>query len=299
MLISPSRIQPYLESEFPYAFELMLATGTHPSIRTALINPYTGQESQEWFGNIGDHAVVVGWSTQQLCKILCAEGAMNVEQCREATFRALIHDIGKPFEIFRRISGRDSTHAYHPEATADLLDKLISHGYDITTARTIVSAGSEVGHLSLALFIDGSQQDLTIKSGIYDSKVIFLSDAISSGSVSRVEGRAIQELMTSRSRVETPRFMERYPWMFKAGLSRDNDGYLEYVWDTAKNSPNVGSFADLQVRIARAISQEILEIAERDNFGDPESGVLSILNESYSDITSYPKTPSPSGFESR
>jgi hypothetical protein len=288
MHLSPSLIQPYLESDFPAAFKLMLATGTHPSVRSTPINPYTGKDSGEWFGNIGDHAVVVGWCAEQLCQKLSDKGVMTAEQCRDTTFRALIHDIGKPFEIFRRGSLADATSAYKPYATANLLDRLLAHGYEMSAARRIVSAGSEVGHLSLGLFIDRTMNPLCLRPAALESKIIFLSDAFASGSVNRVDGATLQELVPSRTRIETPRFRERYPWMFSAGLSRNSNGDLEYVWEPGETPPNLGSFADLQVLVARAIAEELLQLLEHKRFQDSEALVLSILEESYRALQEEP-----------
>ena len=281
MRISSAIVQPHLEAQFPEAFKLMHATGTHPNIHSTPINPYTGENSGEWFGNIGDHAVVVGWCAHQLSRVLCARGVMTVEECRDTTLRALIHDVGKPFEIFRRNSQKDLVCAYHPQATADLLDRLLAHGYDVVTATQIVSAGGEVGHLSLALFIDRTKKTLTLRDRSYDSKIVFLSDALASGSITRVDGVTIQELLPSQSRIDSPRFKERYPWMFSAGLSKDFSGDLEYIWDASRATPTLGTFAQLQVYISRAIAQEFLYLSGRQGSLDPELGVISILHDSY------------------
>jgi len=280
----PERYLREVERRFPTEMGLQYLTGIHPEFVGRVIDPYTNRPSEESFTNIGEHCLAVAWCAERIARALEDAGALNAAERDTIVSRALVHDLTKPYEILRRNAARAGApiEVYSVGAYQRVADLLPGNGLSPDLARYLAEAGRETGHSSLKDFVvvspDGFQG---IVPGRLAEKIVHLADDMTSTSIPCPGDRAATEFLTPAERMETGNFRLRYPFLWKEGLGTTSSGDIVSLSDIGQPPPGVvpiGSYAELQIKVASAIAREIQILVAAENWLPPEIFALTFLN---------------------
>lgn len=273
-----------VETAFPSELALFREVGIHPEHRVQLTNPYTNEPVTENFQNIGEHCLAVAYCAYKIADALHQAGHISEDDQNWIVSRALVHDLTKPYEIMRRDAQRAGAalEVYTISAYEKLRPLLIKLGVPDDIAEYLIGAGRETGHNSLKDFIlcrtDGSE---SLVRGKLAEKIVHLADDMTFTSIPRDGNRPITSFFTCWERMLASQFFDRYSFLWKEGLARDERGALEHVQNIAAPPPGkrvISSYADLQVRVANAIAQEIQLLLDPSSQLPPENFVKNLVN---------------------
>lgn len=269
------------EGRFPKELALFRAVGIHPQVLANIINPYTLKPATESFSNIGEHCLAVGYCASKIAQALCSAGLIDEAARDWVTSRALVHDLTKPYEIMRR-SAKELGDVYSVTAYDKLRPLLIDIGVAEEMAEYLMVAGRETGHNSLKDFIVcGPNGFDRLVPGKLAEKVVHLADDMTFTSTPKGYDKPITAFLTCWERMLASQFLEKYPFLWTEGLGRSEDGALKPIKDLSLEQAGVkvvGTYAELQVRVANAIARQIQLLLEPSNKLPPENFVRTLLN---------------------
>lgn len=286
-VFSSTRALEEFEARFPQIMDLFGRVGIHPSRPKSLFNPYTGQDSREYFSNIGEHCLAVGFAAARIVEALVRAGTVQESQATAVIERALIHDITKPYEIMRRDAKKAglAEEAYTVSAYQKLYPLLVEIGISEPLAKYLTEAGTETGHNSLKNFIvlDGSAI-CGLVAGRIAEKIVHLADDMTFSSTPRHAGDVTTTMfLTPWERMLASGFIEKYPWLWKEGLGVQEAGEIVALADIRQPDPGVsviGDYAALQVEIARMIARELQLLIDptSEHKQEPEQFIKDLIN---------------------
>jgi hypothetical protein len=91
------------ERRFPLEMALLRAGGVYPGEAGPHLNPYTREQDEEYFGNIGEHCIAVAFAAETIERTVHGDDS---EAHDEVVRHALVHDAAKRYEIARRNTRR-------------------------------------------------------------------------------------------------------------------------------------------------------------------------------------------------
>lgn len=284
----PEKLLVKFAEQFPEEFQIFRVTGVHPTEPKAIVNPYSDRQDAQSFQNIGLHLLAVAQCAAAIAERLKSRGVISIEEERDIVRRALVHDVGKPFEIMRRNAVKSGVveEAYNETAYAELEAHLVRAGLSPSMAEFITRAGSETGHLSLKNFIAANPSgDFELISSRLSDKVVHIADAMTYTSNPQGRTKVVAAYLTCWERMLATGSIEKYPFMWSNGLARRADGTLAVVSDITNIGEAldlVGSYAELHVRIASSIAAELTDLMELEVLESPELSLKEIASRSVS-----------------
>jgi len=285
-LFVPERASSELSARFPHVFALFERIGMHPQRPGEAFDPYTNQPARESFHNIGVHCVAVAHAAAKIAGAMVRAGVIDAAAGDLIVERGLVHDVSKPFEVMRRDarrSGLIGDDAYSISAYEKLRPLLVENGFRPDTAAYIAGAGSETGHNSLKDFVlAGPEGTIRLIEGAIPEKIVHLADDMTFTSMPLKEGEEpVTMFLTPWERMLASRFIEKYPWLWKEGLGRLEDGALAPIKDVNNPAPGVlvlGDYASLQVQVAAAICRELQLYLAPGSGEEPERFIKRLIS---------------------
>lgn len=252
-----------LEQEFPDVFELFYKVGIHPS-RPSITPPlYLSRSVAPHRPNIGLHSIAVALCARSMAVLLGEHPGTPGVSVHEITRRALLHDIGKPFELMRRDLHKDVGRVYSEGAYSDVYKLLVNAGASETEALTVVTSGVDAGHLSVRrfLYVDHSGA-LQLIAGNIPGKIVHLADSMVVTTVPTATSDTRTYVCPPSSRILGSHARQRYPWLWDLGLALDGDREIVEIPDIHTDAPGcsvIGSYASVLAWAAKAICTEFVE----------------------------------------
>lgn len=277
----PLKYLTYFETRFPKELKLLYAVGIHPQFKGRIINPYTKQPETQSYSNIGLHSLAVAFCAMRIADALFAEGLISEEKLKWIVERALIHDLAKPYEIMRKAANRNFLDASY-DAYEELKRLLVDIEMPKEVIEYLVTSGKETGHNSLKDFIqcNADGRFTGVVKGNLAEKVIHLADDMTFTTVQCNGSKPFTTFFTCWERMLASQFIERYPWMWTHGLGRTKDDSIISISDLSNPSPGVkviGSYAELQARVADCIAQELQMSLKPSSKTPPQYYVKSLV----------------------
>jgi hypothetical protein len=272
------------ERQFPKQLALFNSVGIHPRSSESVFNPYSREEEQSSYKNIGEHCLAVAHCAGILAQALLRAGHLNCNDASQIVQRALVHDINKPYEIMRKnykSSGVVDAEVYSQSAYQQLEPLLKASGISNQIAQYLVNAGTETGHNSLRTFID-LQEDNTykLKPGMLAEKIVHLADDMTWTS-NPTAGRPVTLFLKAWDRMLAAGFIEKYPWLWHKGLAVDAEKSITEVADVQlapQDHSILGSYAHLQVNVAFMIARELQVLIDPTSTMHPEEFITQLIN---------------------
>jgi hypothetical protein len=272
------------EQEFPAQMKLFRFVGIHPTETVHPMNPYTKEISSESFSNIGEHCIAVAHCASVIAHALVVRGILTEDDARLITERALVHDLNKPFEIMRRNAQKNgfTEDVYSISAYEKLQPLLIETGIEASLSEYLVNAGAETGHNSLRMFIKAGPNGYDgLAQGMIAEKIVHLADDMTFTNHPKEGQSAVTVYMTCDERMIASHFHEKYPFLWSEGLVARQGGEILPVKDLSTIDEGlkvIGSYADLQVKVANAIARELQLLLEPESTEEAKDYICSILH---------------------
>ncbi len=248
------------EERFPAAFRLLRLGGVHPVELCPIHNPYIGQLNSDDFRNVGQHCVSVAFAAGVIAGELLSEGAISTTQRDEIILRALLHDLGKRFEVLRRMAGFSAYLIPGPELVTEL-SRLNVHP-DLVAA--LADYGTEAGAETFSKFFSADKQGLLdLREGSLIIKVVRLADDMTATEIPQAGETARSAFLPFKSRVAACEFEHRNPTVFSSGWGVDIDGDLVKINDIASPPARVrlvGNMAALETMLAHELALQICKL---------------------------------------
>ena len=271
------------ERSYPLAFEILKVGGVHPDKVVEMENPYTGEQDNEDFRNIGEHCVSVAIVAEKITNKLKEIGVINDNECKKIVERALIHDANKRFEVMRKKNrgARHSEGVYDEEAYKTMQNLLKKQGISKDLLDYIEKAGKETGHNSLVDFISLDKDNKVVLNSerSLEEMVVHLADDMTASPLPGSNGDT--KFVTTGERMSSGNFKERYPFLYKEGLGFNQNGEVvsvKDIEDAEQNFTNVKTYAEYQEIVAKLISSYLKKIIDSENQDDSEQFIKKIIN---------------------
>ncbi|MFA6533779.1 MAG: hypothetical protein WCT37_01255 [Patescibacteria group bacterium] len=275
-----------LEQQYPVAFSVMEVGGVRPDKSAPIPNPYLDNElDREDFRNVGEHNVAVASCAEAVAEKLFQQGAIDGALKNEVVSRALIHDVNKRFEVFRRKAQKAGKpiDVYSVAAYDQLYKILVEQGVSGSIVEYIKNAGKETGHNSLADFIslNADNQAVLRPDKTFEEMLVHLADDMTAsplpGSVDETQ------FVTVRERMALGDFKNRYPFLYQEGLGFDADRQVVKIKDCGDTKQTAGlaevrTYADWQEQVSRMICDYLKTIIQPESETDPEEFIKNLVN---------------------
>lgn len=253
---------PLFEQQYPEIFDLFYKVGIHPTKPSTMPSLYLSRSFAPHRPNIGLHSIGVALCAQALALALGTHPGTPGVNLDIITRRALLHDVGKPFELMRRDTRNDAHSVYSHDAYGEVYRLLLNAGMSELDAETVVTSGVDAGHLSVRRFLYVDRNgDLRIIAGNVPGKIIHLADSLVLTTVPTDAKPSQTTLLTPRSRILSGEAKQRYPWLWDMGLGLDGDREIVEIPDIRSSHPGVsmiGSYAAVLAWAAKSISTEFV-----------------------------------------
>ncbi len=272
------------ERQFPQIFELFRVVGIHMTKAVVPLNPYTGKPHTQTYPNIGEHSVAVTYPIEKIMNALTKSEHTTRAETVYAIERGLLHDTSKPYEIMRNVAKEEGLldEAYTESAYDGLIPLLKAQNMEARFVEYLRDAGKEAGHLSIAHFIKaGNAGAFELVEGKLIEKVVHLADGMTSTNIPTKGKESVTKFLKTSERMKNSHFESRYPWLWTKGIGINYDGEIVHLKDI--NNPDksthkvLGSYAELQKRVARMICFELQTRISPEVGGDPEAYIKSLV----------------------
>lgn len=271
----------WFEKRFPRALEAFYLCGIHPTRPRSLYDPFAKTDAGA-FPNIGLHGLAVGLCAARIAGRMLGVGAISHNEAALSIERALIHDVAKPFELFRqrafRTDRRSATRFAQPE---DIEQGLRSLHPPLEMIAYIAGAGNETGGDTLPSLLRSSAGAPYLISGELPRKIVHFVDNMTLTPFSASEKVSRSTFLTCAERLVAGNNHTRYPHMLTDMLVEHSDGSVELILDLVhvpEGARLLGSVFGGEIYAARLIAKELAAPYGLDPSACPEQYLKAIAN---------------------
>lgn len=279
----PSELLEKYLPRFPRAFEVMRICGVHPTTRTTVTNPYTGEQLDEDFTNIGYHMLTVARCAEVIAEKLLLAGKIGHLGCEHAIEHALTHDALKIFELcrFRAYHARkidSGLFLQHDDAAAILA--VLPMPKDLRDY--ILQTGEETGGVHVGAMLEPTPSGIQMKAGNLIAKIVRIADSITYSMPPRDAQLPRSYFLTPWKRLVAAESVKRYPLCLQHGFGLTHDNRIILLEDIEFLPPNcqaLGHMLYLETLLGNWICGELMNLLNPHYNGKkPEQDFMDVVN---------------------
>lgn len=259
------------------AFNLMRLTGVHPTLRGQLANPYNGSLDTRDFRNVGEHSMACSFAASCIAEELSERNVISEEERFSIEKRALLHDITKRLQIFRK----EFYGTFLPPCQRQIEAELLELQIDTADRRAILQHCSQTGGENLVSFLQLRNGQLCIRENVtLADKIVRIADNMTSSSVPCAELPAQNYFVTWKERIILSNFASRYPEAFTLTLYSDNRSclYLEEPLCDPRGLRPWGNSLQVENYLTQIIADELCSLIDPKTKSNPEVFLKELIN---------------------
>lgn len=262
----------------PDAFLLMKLTGIHPTVIQPILNPYTGLIDNRDFRNVGQHSMACAFAARSIAQELLQLGIIGEDSLLEIEKRALMHDITKRLQVFRK----EFYGTFLPPCPRQIEAELVELKIAPELRKDIVLYSSQTGGENLVRFLALQNGALNLRKEInLADKIVRISDNMTSSALPEPGAAVTNYFVTWRERIVLSNFSQRYPEAFR--LTLYSNEHQELVLEEPLQHPHDkqhawGNSLEVENFITKIIASEIVDMLDPQTKKNPEIFLKELIN---------------------